>query len=319
MNTFPRRLNKIAVFGTVVLVLSACASAPSAPQGAAAVRNKLTLLQGDAQLASLAPVEIREAEVALRLAESPERDAALGTHRVLLADRKVDIARDWAQTRLYEAQRADLDRASEQARLDARTREANAARNETARARGAAEVAREQAATARDQAAIARDQATTAREQTAVAEAAAATARSANAATQQENVDLERELAALNARDTDRGLVITLGDVLFATGQSTIMGGSTDNLDQLAAFLNRYEERDVTIEGHTDDVGDSNMNLALSQRRADAVRSYLVAQGIATARLSASGLGEATPVASNASSAGRQQNRRVEVIVAEAR
>lgn len=305
MNALPRRLHKLAMLGTVALVLSACASTPSAPQGAAAVRNKLTSLQANAQLATLAPIEIREAEAAVRLAESPERDAELGTHRVLLADRKVDIATDWAQARLYEAQRSDLERAGEQARLDSRTREANVARDETARARGAADLARGQAATARAQ--------------TGQAEAAAATARSANAATQQENADLQREIAALNARDTDRGLVITLGDVMFATGQSTIQGGSTGNLDQLAVFLKRYAERSVTIEGHTDDVGDSNMNLALSQSRADAVRSYLVAQGIANERLNASGLGEATPVASNATSTGRQQNRRVEVIVAEAR
>ncbi|KAF0188168.1 MAG: OmpA/MotB domain-containing protein, partial [Gammaproteobacteria bacterium] len=90
------------------------------------------------------------------------------------------------------------------------------------------------------------------------------------------------------------------------------------NLDQLAVFLNRYTDRSVTIEGHTDDVGNSASNQSLSQNRADAVRTYLVAEGVAVSRFVSSGMGESAPVASNDSATGRQQNRRVEVIIADA-
>lgn len=325
MNLIPHNVKKLATFITAALFLSACASSPSAPDGAELVRSKLTLLQGDARLATLAPIEIRDAEAAVNLAETPERDEALARHRVLLADRKIDIARSWAQSRLYEEQRDDLSRQSEQARLDSRTREADLARRDTAVAQNQTDVARNQAATARNQTSIARGDAASARSQTGIAQADAANARgeaaiarSDNAATQQENAELERQVAELNGRTTDRGLVVTLGDVLFNTGQSTIQGGNTGNLDELAVFLNRYSNRSVTIEGHTDNVGSNAANLSLSQNRANAVRAYLVAEGVASSRFAASGLGETAPVASNDSETGRQQNRRVEVIIADA-
>jgi outer membrane protein OmpA-like peptidoglycan-associated protein len=333
MNSLPHKIRKLALVVSTSVLLAACASNPSAPDGADEVRSKLSLLQRDAQLAPLAPVEIQDAEQAVVAAEKPEKDAATGRHLVLLADRKVDIARAWAQSRLYEEQREDLSRASEQARLDSRTREADQARRDTAVAENATAVARNQAATARGDAAdargdaaiarnetdVAQDQAAIARNQTAVARNQTAVARSDNAATQLENAELERQILDLNGRTTDRGLVVTLGDVLFDTGQSTIQGGNTSNLDKLAVFLNRYSNRDVTIEGHTDNVGNNDTNQALSQNRANAVRSYLVAEGVAMDRFVASGMGENAPVASNDSDTGRQQNRRVEVIIADAR
>jgi outer membrane protein OmpA-like peptidoglycan-associated protein len=257
----------------------------------------------------------------------------------LLADRKVDIAASWAQSRLYEEQRDELSKQSEQARLDSRTREADSARRDTAIAQNATAVARGQAASARGDAAVARNEtgiaqdqtaaartqtsiargdAANARTQTGIAEADAASARRANAATQQENDELQQQIIALNGRTTDRGLVVTLGDVLFATGQSSIQGGNTNNLDKLAVFLKRSSNRSVAIEGHTDNVGSDATNRSLSQNRADAVRSYLVAEGVAMNRFVASGMGEAAPVASNDSATGRQQNRRVEVIIADA-
>ncbi|MEX2333456.1 MAG: OmpA family protein, partial [Pseudohongiella sp.] len=88
-----------------------------------------------------------------------------------------------------------------------------------------------------------------------------------------------------------------------------------DNLDRLADFLVRYDTRTAVIEGHTDSVGSESSNLDLSQRRADSVRTYLVGRGVANSRLNASGRGESSPVGSNDSETGRQQNRRVEVIV----
>jgi outer membrane protein OmpA-like peptidoglycan-associated protein len=125
-----------------------------------------------------------------------------------------------------------------------------------------------------------------------------------------------QELADLKAKKTDRGLVVTLGDLLFATGRSDLKGGAISNLSTLVAFLKRYPDRTVAIEGHTDSVGSENNNFALSQRRAESVRSFLMSQGIAANRMSASGKGEGSPVASNDNATGRQMNRRVEVVIA---
>ena len=109
--------------------------------------------------------------------------------------------------------------------------------------------------------------------------------------------------------------MLTLGDTLFATGKSELKSGATANLDRLTAFMNEYPKRTAAIEGYTDSMGSDEMNQSLSQRRADAVKGYLVGQGVSSARLSSSGRGENSPVADNESAAGRQQNRRVEVVI----
>lgn len=129
--------------------------------------------------------------------------------------------------------------------------------------------------------------------------------------------DLQRQIAELNAKSTERGLVVTLGDVLFETARSDLKASAIANISKLAAFLNQYQDRTVTIEGHTDNVGSEDYNLGLSQRRANAVQQYLASQGIASNRLTAVGKGENFPVASNETSSGRQMNRRVEVIISD--
>lgn len=129
---------------------------------------------------------------------------------------------------------------------------------------------------------------------------------------------LEQQIADLNAKKTDRGLVITLGDVLFASGQATLRSAAYSNLTKLATFLNQHPERTLTIEGHTDSQGSDDYNQSLSQRRADAVRNFLMRNQVASQRLNSIGMGESTPVGDNASDSGRQSNRRVEVIIADA-
>jgi outer membrane protein OmpA-like peptidoglycan-associated protein len=147
------------------------------------------------------------------------------------------------------------------------------------------------------------------------ARGAADAARVAATSSQYQATELQRQIDELNAKPTDRGLVVTLGDVLFTSGQADLKSGTTGNLNKLVAFLNEYPSRTVTIEGYTDSVGSEDYNRGLSQRRADSVKAYLVGQGIGSVRLVAAGKGEHAPVASNDSAAGRQQNRRVEVII----
>ena len=127
--------------------------------------------------------------------------------------------------------------------------------------------------------------------------------------------ELEVALADLKASKTDRGVVITLGDVLFATGSADLKSGSRQTLDKLTAFLQAYPKREVQIDGYTDNVGSADYNQGLSERRADSVRDALTRMGIARDRILTKGLGESSPVADNDTAGGRQQNRRVEVIV----
>jgi outer membrane protein OmpA-like peptidoglycan-associated protein len=132
---------------------------------------------------------------------------------------------------------------------------------------------------------------------------------------QRKAADLQPQIDDLQAKQTDRGLVLTLGDVLFTTGTANLNMGAGTQLTKLAGFLNKYPDRSAQIEGCTDSVGSEAYNQGLSQRRADAVKSYLVHQGIDTQRLTATGNGESSPVGDNGTATGRQQNRLVEVII----
>ncbi|MCH8497428.1 MAG: OmpA family protein [Marinobacter sp.] len=276
--TIKRGFRLSALVLSSVLVTS-CAMSPAPPQGAENARNQLTLLQQDPALADRARVEIRAAEEAVRIAEQPlaADDAALGEHRVYMAERAVAIAETRATTRYAEDQRLRLGEERDAARLQARTLEVD-------RARSAADAAR-------------------------VSEADAA------AAATLERSEFQRQIDALQAEITDRGVVLTLGDVLFATGSAELQRGASSNLDRLVSFLSQYPDRRAHIEGHTDSVGSVEYNQSLSLRRADSVRSYLTQRGVAPQRLTTSGVGMDRPVASNANAAGRQQNRRVEIII----
>lgn len=126
---------------------------------------------------------------------------------------------------------------------------------------------------------------------------------------------LQAEVDQLKATPTPRGLVLTLGDVLFDTGKAQLNPGSSRKLDQLAQFLADHPERRVQIDGFTDSVGTDSYNQDLSQRRADAVKSSLMTRGIDSSRIGSQGYGKGFPVANNTDSGGRQLNRRVEVVI----
>lgn len=131
---------------------------------------------------------------------------------------------------------------------------------------------------------------------------------------QQRATTLEQELSELKAKKTDRGMVLTLGDVLFDTGLATLKPGAYATIDRLSSVLKEAPDRKVMIEGHTDSVGSDEYNQGLSERRAAAVQTALLERGVRSEQITAVGKGEGVPVASNDNSAGRQQNRRVEMI-----
>jgi outer membrane protein OmpA-like peptidoglycan-associated protein len=130
---------------------------------------------------------------------------------------------------------------------------------------------------------------------------------------------LERELADLKAKKTDRGVVVTMGDVLFDTGKATLKPGAYSTIERLATVLKEDSSRRVMIEGHTDSTGSDEYNQGLSERRAQSVQAALFERGVEASQISTVGKGETTPVASNDNAAGRQQNRRVELVFPEDR
>jgi outer membrane protein OmpA-like peptidoglycan-associated protein len=125
---------------------------------------------------------------------------------------------------------------------------------------------------------------------------------------------LEQELRDLQGKQTKRGMVVVLQDVLFDVGKSDLKPGAKSRLEKLGSVLQNHPERKLLIEGYTDATGSDDLNQALSDKRAQSVKEALVALGIAADRIDAKGYGEAKPVASNDNAAGRQQNRRVEVV-----
>ena len=118
-----------------------------------------------------------------------------------------------------------------------------------------------------------------------------------------------------NLQQTQRGLVISLSDILFDVGKSTLKPGSQASIQRIAVVLTQYPQHQILVEGHTDATGSDDFNLQLSQDRANSVRGSLVAGGVEASRITAEGFGESRPVAGNDTAAGRQQNRRVEIVI----
>jgi outer membrane protein OmpA-like peptidoglycan-associated protein len=130
-----------------------------------------------------------------------------------------------------------------------------------------------------------------------------------------ELAQLMRELTELQGQLTDRGIVLTIGDVLFATGKSDLNASAQLSMDKMAEFLRKKLNRNLLIEGHTDSVGSDEYNQGLSEQRAASVKNALVKRSISGDRIVTIGYGKKYPLASNASAAGKQQNRRVEAII----
>ncbi|PWC34765.1 hypothetical protein TSO352_28355 [Azospirillum sp. TSO35-2] len=230
--------------------LAGCATQPTDSAALTQARQDYSVAAANPQVGANAPLELRNAEEALRRAEALRdqgADAAEVDHQAYIASRRVQIAQ------------------------------------ETAGVKGA---------------------------QTVVANADTYRLQARNSA-------LEQQLRDLQAQRTERGLVMTLGDILFATGRAELTSGAYERIDRLAQFMQRYPARTVRIEGHTDNTGSDATNLRLSEARAQAVRDALTARGVSPARIVSQGMGEAQPVASNSTDSGRQQNRRVDIVISD--
>jgi len=291
MNTSKSRL---AVASAVAIVMAACASQPQPINEVEEARAALQDVESSPDAGKYAAAEISAAHEALRNAEQladkhkSQKDIAQAAY---VARRHADIAVEQIAKGQAEEKTAAAEAERARVILQAREQEAAAARSQAEAAEQRADALRRQAETAQAQ--------------------AQATAENA----QREAAELAAQLRDLQAKQTDRGLVLTLGDVLFDTGKATLKPGAASTIDRLAAFLEKSPDRSVAIEGHTDSVGSEAYNLQLSQNRANAVKAALVAKGIPGDRVTTVGKGEDEPVASNGEAAGRQQNRRVEIIV----
>jgi outer membrane protein OmpA-like peptidoglycan-associated protein len=219
--------------------------------------------------------------------------------------------------RLQEAEQARKDAEAAQAEAERMKQQALAAAAEAAKAKAEAEQAR-QAAVAEQQAALAQKQDALA--QKAAAEAEANQARQAAAKADAEKADLRAQLraqldAVLQTRDSARGLIVNMSDVLFNTGSYILQPGAREKLAKISGILLAHPGLTLEIDGYTDSVGSDEFNQTLSEQRAGSVRDFLAQQGVPATSITAKGFGMAQPVASNDTPEGRQQNRRVEIVV----
>jgi len=265
----------------------------------------------------------KESETNAREAVQMAEDARIITIRKIQEEQRAS-ERAAAEQREAEAQ-AKAREAAEQARIDQKRRaRAEADRQAADQARLQAEAAKREAEQAAAQAAQEKAAADAAREaalaQQQAAKADAERLRQVATQAEAEQARLRERLreqlnAILETHETARGLIVNINDVLFDFNRYTLKPGAREKLAKVAGILLAYPGLKVQLEGHTDSVGSEEYNLKLSQERAGAVRDYLLSQGVPTATLTAIGLGKSHPVASNDTAAGRQQNRRVEMVV----
>lgn len=269
-------------------------------------------------------VQIAEAEGLGRYAEARGLELGRDRDRLTAEARSLQLERARAQANSAEQTAAQAQYLAEQRRLEAdvardqaRTAQSEAldAKSTAAQAMTEADMQRQLASQERLAAQNAQQDAATAQLNAAQAQQDAAEAQAQSAKDRAELNAMRNQLADLQTKMTDRGLVVTLGDVLFEVDRAELTAGGRRSLDQLVSAIDADPEVQMTVEGHTDSTGARDHNMSLSQRRAESVRSYLTSRGVDAARIQSMGLGPDYPVASNGTEAGRQQNRRVEVIV----
>ena len=266
---------KLLTAVSIALTLAACASTPKSNEALESARTLVQAAEADPNAAKYAALDLQSAKTDLALADA----AATKNDEAGIAQPAYMAAQSARLAQLKGAAKAD----------DARVAAGQAERDSILLAARTNQV--DSANRATDLAKAGRDEANS------------------------NSARLQAEVDALKAKPTDRGLVLTLGDVLFETGSSALSPGAGRNLDRLVQFLTEHPDRLVQIDGFTDSVGTDSFNQDLSLRRADSVRANLLNRGIGATRVTTQGYGKAYPVANNAESGGRQLNRRVEVVI----
>ena len=262
--------SSFAVAAAVAMAMAACGSAPARVDDVAAARTAVQRVENSPDAGKYAAAEISAAHQALRDAEQlaekrkPRKQIQEAAY---LAQRHADIAAERIQRGQAEEQTAAAEGQRQKVLLQAREQEAAAARALAERATQQAQSAQQVAEAAR-----LRSQQD--------AESARLQADRATEDARRNAADLEAQLRDLKAKQTDRGMVLTLGDVLFDTGQATLKPGASGTFDRLSAFLDKASDRSVTIEGHTDSMGSDSFNQSLSENRANSAKAALVAKGI---------------------------------------
>jgi len=270
--------------------------------------------QSDPQVAKFAADELNQAGAALNKADdawTKREDDALVNQLAYVAKQRVAIAQETARQKAADATAVSVGAERDKIRLDSRTAEADTAQRNAAAALLSAEASQRQSEASQRRAEASQRESEASQRQS---EMSQRQAQDAEARSRQ----LDAQLKELDAKKTARGLVITLADVLFDTDQAQLRSGDgMRGVQKLADILKQYPQHNVLIEGFTDSTGSNSHNQELSDRRANAVRTALLDTGIGADRIASRGYGPTFPVASNATAAGRQLNRRVEIIVSD--
>jgi len=309
--------------------LAACSTAPKQDLALEQVRTQLDELKSNQELAGYAPLALGEAERALRQAESATGNDTYRIHLIYMADRRIQVARAVAQRGQLEEEFQRLGAERNAMLVKASQLEAERARLEAEQARMMSQATAEDAQRAREETLEAQQrQAESVRDaEQAIEEAQQAKALAASSATEAqlarreadlalEQADtLRRQLENLQLRQTESGVVVTLGDVLFESGETRLREEAMASLVEVVDLLQSEPDKYIRIEGHTDSTGDAETNLEISAKRSNAVLDALVSLGVDPGRFSAAGMGEDFPIASNETEEGRAQNRRVDVIL----
>ncbi|RFP15863.1 MULTISPECIES: OmpA family protein [unclassified Duganella] len=274
------------------IMFAACSTTPTTTSLLDQTRGDFMAAQSTPSVAANAPLEFKAASDALdRANAAAAKKESLDEIDKLayIARQKIATAREVAKQKQAENEMANAGHQRDEIRLEQRTMEANQAKSQANLAKADADAARAQA------------------------DAAANSARDEAA----KNAALQQQLADLQAKQTDRGIVITLSDVLFNVDRAELSAEGMRTAQKMADVLLQEPQSAVLIEGFTDSTGSAAHNLELSQRRAESVRNALIGLGVKSDKIATRGYGEAFPVASNSDAGSRQLNRRVEIVLSQ--
>jgi outer membrane protein OmpA-like peptidoglycan-associated protein len=287
---------KAIVFAGAV-ALAGCSTVPTTTPTLDEARADFVAANNNPQVATYAPNEFKQASDALdRANQAAAQRESLDTidRLAYVAKQRIATAQEVAKSKAAEAEIANASRERDRVQLEARTAEADRAKRDAASAQAQAQAAQAQA-------------------QDAQAQAAAAQAQAAQQADRAAR--LEALLVELHAQKTERGMVVTIGDVLFATDRAELNANGMATVRKLAEIMMQNPDRTVMVEGFTDSTGSAAHNKDLSERRAASVAQALVSLGVPRERVGTRGYGEAFPVAPNNTASNRQLNRRVEIVL----